>query len=320
MCTALAPTAQIHSDCDSLFRTVVWFKSRRKGKRFLQAQSLLLLSALFARVLWLVQLDQSPTVQVLHTDSGVRFGLLGEKRRIPSPTLFIFATDLKSSLTNPSFAKIGHILAKEGYLCVSLDLPSHGEDIRTNEPEGLDGWRARLTNSDDFLPGYLARVSEVLDHLIHTGFADPARIAACGTSRGGFIALHVTAIEPRIKCVAAFAPVTDLLALKEFHGTSDNRLIKNQAVVTRAENLVGKAVWITIGNNDHRVNTDDAITMARGVVRAAVAQGKTAQIQLHLMPSDGHRTPANAHEDAARWLLSILGSGGSGETSVGEGN
>lgn len=282
-------------------------------RRLVTGRLVFLLSATFASDLGSIQLVPSSTVQHVSTASGVRFGVLGQMRQAPSPTLFIFATNFETSLADPNYARVGHILAQEGYLCVSLDLPSHGEDLRANEPQGLQGWQVRLDNLEDFLPGFLAKVSDVLDHLIRAGFTDPARIAVCGTSRGGFIALHAAAKDSRIQCVAAFAPVTNLAVLKQFQGASENPLVKNYAVTTKAEALASNAVWIMIGNDDTRVNTDDAIALARGIVKAGSARKKTAQIQLHLMPSEGHRTPPTAHEDAARWILSILGSGRSVE-------
>ncbi|HLJ11527.1 MAG TPA: alpha/beta fold hydrolase, partial [Planctomycetaceae bacterium] len=152
----------------------------------------------------------------LKTPGGVRFGVKGAKPSAPAPTLFVFATDFNTTLQSDDYNKVGRLLAKEGVLCVALDLPCHGQNVREGEPQGLQGWAARLRNDDGFVAAFAKDVSSVLDYLIAEGFSDPKRIAACGTSRGGFMALQIAAAEPRMARVAAFAPVTDLRALSEF--------------------------------------------------------------------------------------------------------
>ena len=66
----------------------------------------------------------------------------------------------------------------------------------------------------------VAKARAVLDLLVHQGIADPERVAACGTSRGGFLAYHFAASESRVKAVAGISPVTRLNALRELATTS----------------------------------------------------------------------------------------------------
>ncbi|MBI3461528.1 MAG: prolyl oligopeptidase family serine peptidase [Planctomycetes bacterium] len=248
-------------------------------------------------------------VKTLRTPSGVRFGILGEKGSSPLGTLFVFASRLEHSLGNDDYIRVGRILAKQGYLCVSLDLPCHGEDAKPGEPGGLSGWRARLEQGDDVVPAFVAKAMAVLDYLIQEGYTDPQKVTACGTSRGGFIALHFAAADPRVQCVAAFAPVTDLLKLSEFTGMENHAATKSLALANRAEQLAGRAVWICIGNNDQRVSTDSCIAFTRRVVEASTAQGKPANVDLHVMTSVGHRIHGTAHEEAAAWILATVKSG-----------
>ena len=156
--------------------------------------------------------------------------------------LLIVAAPLlgEGTLGDPYFRLSGNQLAEQGYLCVTIDIPGHGEQHRADEPEGLAGWRYRLVQDVNLVAETNRRLSEVLDFLIATGCTDPARIAACGTSRGGFLAMQFTAAEPRIKCVAAFAPVTDLLALREFDGAGNNALVTSLSVINQAEKLAEK--------------------------------------------------------------------------------
>jgi dienelactone hydrolase len=248
----------------------------------------------------------SEKIQILQTAGGVRFGLLGNKGEKPAPTLFILAGSLEDALGNDDYAKVGRLLLKKGFVCVSVDIPCHGKDHKGNKPVGLAGWRARLANGDDLLAPFTQNVSAVLDHLIKEGITDATRVAICGTSRGGFMAVHATAAEPRIRCVAAFAPVTDLLALREFAGMEKNALTRDLDLRKHADKLAGRSLWLCIGNNDQRVGTDQAIAFTRKVVAASQAKKKPADVQLHVMDTVGHRIHASAHEEAAAWLANRL--------------
>ena len=67
-----------------------------------------------------VQVLEIARIPPLATPSGVSFGMLGAKSSSPSPTLFVFATNIEDSLTSYTYNKVGTILGKHGYLCASL--------------------------------------------------------------------------------------------------------------------------------------------------------------------------------------------------------
>ena|GEM_PF-208056 len=236
------------------------------------------------------------------TSGGVRFGARGPRPTAPAPTLFVFANDIAGTLQNDDYNKAGKLLIPQGFLCVALDLPCHGQNVRADEPQGLDGWAARLSKGEDPISPFTKDASAVLDHLIQEGLTDPNRVAVCGTSRGGFAALHFAAAESRVRCAAAFAPVTDLLALREFAGQEKNLPTTNLALRHFAEKLAGRPIWMCIGNHDERVDTDRAIAFSRDVVKASFAQQKKGLIELHVMTSEGHTIHSTAHEEAAAWI------------------
>ena len=236
------------------------------------------------------------------TPSGIEFGILGDKPSSPAPVLFLFAADLDLTLSDPAYNRVGTLLMRRGYICVSLDAPCHGKDNRENATNPLASWRDRLDKGDDLVGEFNKRCTRVLDYLVAEHYVDASRVAAAGTSRGGFLALHWAAAEPRVRCVAAFSPVTELLALAEFKGTKDEaraRALDLQAVVAK---LADRAIWIEIGNDDHRVGTDRAIAFMRAVVREATAKKLPPRIELHVTTTPGHSTPAVAHDDAAAWI------------------
>lgn len=246
-----------------------------------------------------------PAVRLLQTSDGVRFGVVGEKKAKPAPTLFNFATTPEATLKPPAYGKIGALLAKDGWLHVALDVPCHGADRKDGEPAELNGWRKRLEQGDDLTGTFARKASAVLDHLIKEGYADPQRIAVCGTSRGGFMALHWAAAEPRVGAVVAFAPVTDLPTLREFHGLEKHAGTNGQALIGRASKLAGRPIWVCIGNNDERVGTDHLIAFTRKVVAESLAQKKPAAVELRVTATLGHRIHDTAHEEAALWIAGL---------------
>ena len=260
--------------------------------------------------------EPTRTLQTLETRTGVRFGLWSNapaapatpaSQAMPAPTLFILASTIDGTLGDAYYRQAGNALAAHGYLCVSIDLPGHGTQRRTNEPPELPGWRQRFERGDDFVAETNQRLSQVLDHLIAAGHTDAARVAACGTSRGGFLALHFAAHDPRVKCVAAYAPVLDLAALREFRGAETNALVRSLALLQHAEKLAGRAAWLIIGDRDERVGTEHAITFARRLTERSLARGLPGRVDLHVIVEPrGHTTPPGAPEQSATWIRAQL--------------
>lgn len=251
--------------------------------------------------------NQKPTVQILKTDGGVRFGILGSKPEQPAPTLIVLASSPEDTLGNDYFLQCGVALSKQGYLCVSLDLPCHGQERVTGEPDGIAGWRHRLDAGQDLLGDFQRRSQAMLDYLIANNFTDPERIAACGTSRGGFAALHLAAHDRRIQCVAAMAPVTDLLVLDEFKAMKQSDRAAMLSIEKQAPALVDRGVWIVIGDRDVRVGTDQAIAFARRLSAVAVERKIPSRVELIVRSeARGHTTPPGSAEMAATWVAEEL--------------
>ena len=120
------------------------------------------------------------------------------------------------------------------------------------------------------------------------------------------MALHFAAADERVKCTAAFAPVTSLLALREFTGMNEHAATKALALPNHADKLAGRPIWVCIGNQDDRVGTDEVIAFTRRVGAAAVAKGRAVPVELHVMPSAGHSIHPMAHQEAAAWILASM--------------
>lgn len=242
----------------------------------------------------------------MKTSSGLEFGLWGgNENASPAPLLFILASTIDETLGSEYFRQCGNRLAREyGWLCVSLDLPYHGKFQKEGSGDGLNGWADAVRQGDNFVSDNNARMREILEFLIREGCADPERIAVCGSSRGGYLALQFAAGEERVKAVTAFAPVTDLSALREFSGVPDN-LLATYRLDNHISELAKKKIWIVIGDRDERVGTDLAIELARNLSKASrQEQNGKGQVELNVMfEPKGHTTPKGSVDRAVKWIL-----------------
>ena len=246
----------------------------------------------------------TPAMRMLTTSTGTRFGLFGAKPKRPSPTFFVFATSIEDMTKFPIFTTSGRQLAKQGWLYVTLDPPCHGRDHKPNEPSALSGWAHRVKTGQDPVKPFTDRCRDVLDWLVSNRYTAPNQVAAGGTSRGGFCALHLAAAEPRVRTVVCVSPVTELRALREFREVTAEQARPYDAS-SLATRLVGRHVWISIGNSDQRVSTDSCVSTVRNFVRAAVKASPNHPVPIELVigPSQGHSAIDNAYGLAADFVL-----------------
>ena len=237
-------------------------------------------------------------VQTSSTPGGVCFAWAGERPKGPATTVFFFSGGMQDSFYPEAISVFG-----PGVFCVTLDLPAHGADRRADEPASIRGWRYRLDRGEDTVADLVRRARMVLDHLIAQRYADPGRVAVFGTSRGGFMAYHFAAADPRVTHVAAFSPVTDLLFLKEFRDMADSKPARALSALRLAGTLHDRGLFVIIGNADDRVSTPLAIRFTERVIEEAESRGQQPRIELHIGTSNGHECPAGTYPMAARWLL-----------------
>lgn len=250
--------------------------------------------------------SSASTLTAASTAAGTAFAMLPRQAGEPAPTLLLFAMAGADTLTTEPYCRVGRLLHAQGWNVVSLDLPCHGADRRADEPAELEGWAVRVANGEDIVTAFQTRVNDVIEHLVATGVADPSRIAAAGTSRGGFLTFQAAAGNPGIRAVAAFAPVTDLIALREFAGQEANPLVQRLALVTAAGTLADRAAWITIGNADARVDTDKAVGFARALATESAKRSLACDVTLRVLPTPGHCGLAEWHDEAAVWFLQTV--------------
>lgn len=247
-------------------------------------------------------------VKIRETKTGTKFGTLGERPEKHQPTLFIFSTDVPSLTPDSIYTETGREVAASGWLSVVIDPPCHGFDQVPNEPTGLTGWAHRIKHDEPLMEKFTRRCQDVLDFLIAEGETDPNRVAAIGTSRGGFCAFHFAAAEARVHAVMAVSPVVHLPVLQEFSDLQSDPRATDLSLVRLADKLADRAVLLTIGNDDARVGTDECVAFAQELVRSGkrlFPDRKVTPVEIRVGPSDGHHAIDDAYGISARWLLSI---------------
>ncbi|SDS29586.1 alpha/beta hydrolase family protein [Microlunatus soli] len=251
------------------------------------------------------------------TSAGLDYRVTGAPGGGPRPTVINLASTADQAL-GQDFLQAGRFLLPAGYRYVGVELPCHGNSRREGEPEELAGWARRVATGEDFVGPFLDQLTEIVDRLIDDGSSDPRRMAITGTSRGGYLALQAVARDHRLRAVAAYAPVVDLGRLREFDAV-DAELIEQWNVLRRVEDLVGRPVFLVIGDRDHRVGTDATISLGSALAAAAEAADRPSQLAMHVLSEPGgHTTPADGARLSAHWLHRVFDQPGGPLTVAGE--
>lgn len=146
--------------------------------------------------------------------------------------------------------------------------------------------------------------------LIDDGYVDPDRMAVGGLSRGGFIATHLAAREPRIKSILGFAPLTQLGWMHEWRHQKEASLAKSYDLINTIEKLTGKSLRFYIGNRDLRVGTSACYQFIEMLADYSYSNGyRSPPVDLIITPSvrhKGHGALPHIFQEGADWLKSQL--------------
>ena len=230
--------------------------------------------------------------------------LLSPARLAAKPLLlFTFALDWQSSLLTEPYNLTAKCFLEQGHRVASFDLPHHGKRIPAHGPE-IHGFRNALLDGQNPFELFTGDAKKAVDFCIAKNLAQPPNIAVCGTSRAGYLALRWAGEDPRITAAAAFAPVTDWRYLAEFEGLESSDEVAREALTHFIPRLVGKSVFIAIGNKDERVSTPCCIQFYQQLLRAHNNNG--AKLEFQVSNSPGHASQSQWHFAAARFLMSEL--------------
>jgi len=224
------------------------------------------------------------------------------------PALFYFALSGKASLCTDPYCQPAHFAASDHIRVFSLTLPGHEKEEHFTS--AIQYWAEEIEKGHNIIEQFALSVVRAIDYLIENQWIEESSIAAAGLSRGGFIAAHVAAIDPRIKFILGFAPVTKLTEAKEFAHLHHNPLANALNLKHAIHQLIGRPLRFYIGNHDTRVSTNECFAFISALAEASFQQHlRTSPVELVITPSQGHQghgTLPHVFQEGISWLKNKL--------------
>lgn len=246
------------------------------------------------------------TLQVLQIEDEPSIAYVGPDFKLGKlPAVVYFSLSKEDSLGLDPYNQPVQFLQGKGTRVFSFTLPGHGEGF--DNKQGMQFWADALAKNPKFFSDFIEECSQVIDRLILKEIIDPENLSVAGLSRGSFIAVHLAAINPNIKTILGFAPLTFLDHLHEFHPEFDYKPYNLNGLIDK---LIGKALRFYIGNHDTRVGTAKTFNFIKELSDKSYVSGiRSPQVELIITPSvgqHGHGTLPHTFQDGITWLLSKL--------------
>lgn len=216
--------------------------------------------------------------------------------------LLTFSSTRQASFHEEPYDIPARLFAEAGQAVVSFDLPNHGEQVN-HFGEGIEGMCKAFCAGEDPFTQFVAQGRAVLDACLASGIGRGG-IVACGVSRAGYCALRLAAADPRIRAVAALAPVTDWRALREFAAVRDDAGVAALALDHWAQRLAGRAIFLAIGNHDLRVSSTACVQLVMHLLEIEESAGSdSSAVEFYVVPEVGHSLSADWRRAGAEFLL-----------------
>lgn len=224
----------------------------------------------------------------------------------PVPLVINVAASRHETMAEEPFNWPARLFTAAGYRAVTVDLPHHGGRVAPWKNAGLSGMAEAWAAGVDSFSRFAQDGRALIDALIRRGLADPARVYLHGTSRGGYYAARLAALDRRVAGLAMVAPVTDWRTLSEFGHLKDRDDIAALALDHHAAALAGRPIYATIPNRDNRVATESCLRFFEKLATLEAQRGMTrSSLQLHMTPGDGHASPDEWRRHAAEYLVQL---------------
>lgn len=220
------------------------------------------------------------------------------------PAVFYFALSGQASLCTDPYNQPAAFLSEYPVRIYSITLPGHEHESQFIH--AIKHWAQEISKGNNIIQQFTEQTVQAIDYLIGNGWVDPEKIAVAGLSRGGFIAVHIAAQDPRVKMIVGFAPLTKLTFANEFSSLQDNPLAQSLNLHNLVKRLVGRQLRFYIGNRDVRVGTENCFRFVSELAEASFAlQVRSPPVELIITPSQGqhgHGTLPNIFQDGTSWL------------------
>lgn len=224
------------------------------------------------------------------------------------PAFFYFALSGKDSLHLDPFNQPATFLSNAPIRTYSFTIPGHDPGLKNTE--AMHWWAERFRNNENPLEAFFEQCLENIEFLIQHDLVDEEAIAVGGLSRGGFIATHLAARDPRIKTLVGFAPLTTTKTIQEFRDLQNSPIVNTLEFDPLLDTLINKQIRFYIGNRDERVSTDACYHFIRQLTeRAYEHKIRSPSIELIINPSIGHKghgTSPSVFKQGSDWIKSAL--------------
>lgn len=224
------------------------------------------------------------------------------------PALFYFALSGQASLCTDPYNQPAVFLSGFPIRVYSITLPGHEQESQF--VHAIKYWAQEISLGNNIIHQFAEQVRQAIDYLVEHGWIDVEKIAVAGLSRGGFIAAHVAAQDPRIKLILGFAPLTKLTYAKEFADLREHLLAQSLDLQNLIQPLIGRPLRFYIGNRDVRVGTENCFKFIMELAEASFAcQIRSAPAELIITSSQGqygHGTLPHVFQEGISWLSTKL--------------
>lgn len=247
----------------------------------------------------------------LEDPHNTRIDYLGpEISKTPLPAFFYFALSGSDSLELHPYNQPVLMMQDPAIRIFSFTLPGHEENL--NKFHAMQYWAERMLEGHYLLEEFFEKVSHAIHWLIEEKIVDSQKMAAGGLSRGAFIATHIAAKLPYIRTLLGFAPLTDLMQLKEF---SEHPELQRRCEELNLTHLTDTLTHVAhfryyIGNRDRRVGTDACFHFIRALAdKSHEKHARHQKIELmitHSIGHKGHGTAPHLFEEGTLWAKSCL--------------
>lgn len=246
-------------------------------------------------------------VHSFFTRSGFEVQYIGPQLKTqPLPAVIYFALSASDSLLLDPFNQPVEYLKDETIRIFSVTIPGHENQLP--KEKALEFWAKKVENNKSPLFHFFEEVKKALEEL--RPYFLEEKIALCGLSRGGFIALHLASQIPWIKTILAFAPLIRLDQVKEFSHLKTHPIVKDLNIDFLIDHLIDKNIRIYIGNRDLRVGTEHSFHLITTLANAAYEKRvKNSSFEMTIGSSIGylgHGTSLETFQKGCQWLKTQL--------------
>ncbi len=245
-------------------------------------------------------LQVAPDITLYHAGPPLDLG--------PLPSFFYFALSGQDSLCTDPYNQIVQFLHGQMIRVFSMTLPAHESNLPASS--AIKTWAEDYLASRDPIEDFLQKFFIATEFAIKNHFVNPLKLAIGGLSRGGFIALHAAARDPRFRFILPLAPITELDKIHEFASMQDHPAIRALNVNLLKQNLWNRTIRFHIGNHDSLVDTKACFHFAMNLVEEAAHHNlRSPQIEFFTHPSIGHKghgTPLDVFRKGSDWICSCL--------------